>query len=147
MTIKHMSCHTDASTANYYSPTYSTEVTSLCIDVRQQYLITPLFWGNSAHGQTMCIKLFIHNPQNVSRGEPRNEAKYCTCSNACTAVAGLLHSMFHLAWRSSLTEAWPEMPLHTCINNISVVAERSTQPYHCMHLVQPAPSQLQLHYT
>ena len=42
---------------------------------RQQYPITPLFWGDLVHVQTMCTRLFLHDPQNVDGGEPRNEAR------------------------------------------------------------------------
>ena len=77
MATTHTSRHSDFSTADYtaYILNRSYIIVSLMC-IRRQYPIAPppLFRGNLAHAQTMCTRLFLHDPQNVSRGEPGNEA-------------------------------------------------------------------------
>ena len=45
------------------------------MDVRQQYPIAPLFQGDLAQTQTVCTRLSLCDPQNMSGGESGNEAK------------------------------------------------------------------------
>ena len=73
MTIMHASRHTDVWTADYYSLHTQRKLHHCVTDVRQQYPITPLFRGDLAHAQTMCTRLSLRNPQNVSGGESGNE--------------------------------------------------------------------------
>ena len=75
MATMHTSRHSDVLTADYtaYILNISYTIVSLMC-MRRQYPVSSLFWGNLAHAQTMCIRLFLHDPQNVSRGESANEA-------------------------------------------------------------------------
>ena len=74
MTIMRTSRHTNISTADYYSLHTQRKLHHCVTDVKRLYPTTPLFWGNLAHVQTMCTRLFLCDPQNVSGGEPENEA-------------------------------------------------------------------------
>ena len=69
MTIMHASHHTDVSTVNY-SSLYTQQKLHHCVmDVRRQYPIAPLFQGDLAHAQTVCTRLSLCDPQNVSGGD------------------------------------------------------------------------------
>ena len=74
-----MSFRTDILTADYFSLHTQQKLHHCVTDMRQQHPIAPLFWGDLAHMQTMCTKLSLHDPQNVSGGEPLNEANYFLC--------------------------------------------------------------------
>ena len=81
MTIMHMSCHTDILTTNYYSLHSQRKLHHCVTDVRRQYPIAPLFRGDLAHAQTMCTRLSLRDPQNVSGGESGNEANSLHVAN------------------------------------------------------------------
>ena len=74
MTIMHASRHTDVWTADYYSLHTQRKLHHCVTDVRRQYPIAPLFRGDLTHAQTMCTRLSLRDPQNVSGGESGNEA-------------------------------------------------------------------------
>ena len=56
--------------------------------------IVPLFRVDLTHVQTMCTRLFLLNPQNVSRGEPGNEATAWSCvTRYCGSTAATSASL------------------------------------------------------
>ena len=59
MTIIHASHHTDVSTVNYSSLHTQRKLHHCVTDVKRQYPIAPLFWGDLAHAQTVCTRLFF----------------------------------------------------------------------------------------
>ena len=75
MTIMHASHHTDVSTVNYSSLHTQRKLHHCVTDVKRQYPIAPLFRGDLAHAQTMCTRLSLRDPQNVTGGESGNEAR------------------------------------------------------------------------
>ena len=75
MTIMHASHHTDISIVDYSSLHTQQKLHHCVMDVRQQYPIAPPFRGDLAHAQTVCTRLSLYDPQNVSRGESGNEAR------------------------------------------------------------------------
>ena len=62
-------------TADYYSLHTQRKLHHCVTDVRRQYPIAPLFRGDLTHAQTMCTRLSLHDPQNVSGGESGNKAR------------------------------------------------------------------------
>ena len=75
MTIMHTSHHTDVLTADYYSLHTQRKLHHFVTDVRRQYPIAPLLRRDLGHAQAMCTRLSLCDTQNVSRGEPGNEAR------------------------------------------------------------------------
>ena len=69
MTIMHASRHTDVWTADYYSLHTQHKLHHCVTDVRRQYPIAPLFKDDLTHAQTICTRLSLRDPQNVSGGE------------------------------------------------------------------------------
>ena len=86
MTIMHASHHTDVSTVDYSSLHTQQKLHHCVTDVRRQYPIAPLFGGDLAHAQTVCTRLSLCDPQNVSGSESGNEASVCVCMCVCVCV-------------------------------------------------------------
>ena len=93
MTIMHALHHTDVLTVDYSGLHTQRKLHHCVTDVRQQYPIAPLFRGDLAHAQTVCTRLSLCDPQNMSGGESGNEASFHLWM-LCTGI--LLMPGFHL---------------------------------------------------
>ena len=100
MTIMHTSRHTDVATVDYSSLHTQQKLHHCVTDVRQQYPIAPLFRSDLEHAQTMCTRLSLHDPQNVSGCESGNEAKTYTYRAYSTSMSSSHMVLAHSIWLS-----------------------------------------------